>query len=92
MIDETPERVIVIADKTVQEYFWIIALELVNHNRVVLHVTNKYLGTVERLIKMWSVFKIEEFGQRERIKTINQKNNTPIEANRVELRKSGVLL
>lgn len=89
----TKDRVIVIANKPVKDYYWILGLEFMNANQVTLHAIDLYLPTVERLIRLYESLGVEEYGDRgEKITTTNTKTGKTIEVNVIILRKLGAIL
>ena len=89
----TKDRIIVIANKTVKDYFWILGLEFMNTNQVKLYVIDLYIPTAERLIRLFESLGVEEVGERgEKISTINTKTGKTIEVNVIILRKLGAIL
>lgn len=84
----------IIADRPIKEYFWAIALELNRPytNEIALWATDNNMPSVERLVKLWDSFLVEELpGSRKRKQTINLKTSRKIVVNEVILRKNQIL-
>lgn len=95
MMEDTEEiKKIIIANKPVEKYFWITAINLAKPgcNEIALHAVDPYMGTVERLIRLWAHFGVEEVeGSRRRIPEINIKTKRRIEVNEIILKKIGAI-
>lgn len=92
--EENQIKPIIIADRPAKEYFWAMALELSRQytQEIALWATDNNMNTVERLIKLWDNFLVEEVkGSRQRKQTINIKTKQKILVNEVVLRKSPLL-
>lgn len=94
MAEEEKIKPMIIADRPIKDYLWAMALELQRNyiNEIALWATDNNMGTVERLIKIWDKFLVEEVpGSRKKKQTINLKTSRKIIVNEVILRKSPVL-
>lgn len=92
--EENQIKPIIIADRPAKEYFWAMGLELSSPftREIALWATDNNMPTVERLIKLWSNYLVEEVkGSRQRKQTINLKTKNKIIVNEVILRKSPLL-
>lgn len=92
--EENQIKPIIIANRPAKEYFWAMGLELSRPftRDIALWATDNNMPTVERLIKLWSNFLIDEIeGSRQRKQTINLKTKNKIIVNEVILRKSTLL-
>ena len=95
-MEEATEKIkpMIIANRPLKEYFWAIALELSRTytREIALWATDNNMPAVERLIKLWSNFLVEEVnGSRQRKQTINVKTSRKIIVNEVILRKNPIL-
>lgn len=94
MVEEEKIKPMIIADRPIKEYFWAIALELQRPytTDIALWATDNNMPAVERLVRMWDKFLVEEVeGSRKRKQTINLKTSRKIIVNEVILRKSTML-
>jgi len=94
MEEEEPIKPMIIADRPVKEYFWAIAMELSRPyvQDIALWATDNNMPTVERLIRLWDNFLVEEVqNSRKRKQTINLKTKRKILVNEVIIRKNPLL-
>mgnify|MGYP001576761250 FL=1 len=94
MVEEEKIKPMVIADRPLKEYFWAIALELQRpYTRdIALWATDNNMPAVERLVRMWDKFLVEEVpNSRVRKQTINLKTSRKIIVNELILRKNPIL-
>ena len=95
MADETEKiKPMIIANRPLKEYFWAIGLELSRPytKEIALWATDNNMPAVERLIKIWSNFLVEEVkGSRQRKQTINLKTSRKIIVNGIILMKNPIL-
>lgn len=94
MMDEEKIKPMIIADRPIKEYFWAMGLELSRPytQEIAMWATDNNMGTVDRLIRLWDHFLVEEVkGSRKRKQTINIKSQRKIIVNEVILRKSPLL-
>lgn len=94
MVEEEKIKPMIIADRPIKEYFWAIALELSRpYTRdIALWATDNNMPTVERLVRLWDKFLVEEVqNSRIRKQTINLKTSRKIIVNEVILRKNPIL-
>ena len=94
MVEEEKIKPMIIADRPIKEYFWAIGLELQRPytTEIALWATDNNMPAVERLIKLWDKFLVEEVeGSRKRKQTINLKTSRKIVVNEVILRKNSLL-
>ena len=94
MAEEEKIKPMIIADRPIKEYFWAMALEMsrIYTTEIALWATDNNMNTVERLVKLWDNFLVEEVpGSRKRKQTINLKTSRKIIVNEVILRKNPLL-
>lgn len=94
MVEEEKIKPMIIADRPIKEYFWAMALEMSRPytTEIALWATDNNMPTVERLVRLWDNFLIEEVaGSRKRKQTINLKTSRKIIVNEIILRKSTLL-
>ena len=94
MAEEEKIKPMIIADRPIKDYLWAMALELQRHytTEIALWATDNNMDTVERLVKLWDNFLVEEVpGSRKRKQTINLKTSRKIVVNEVILRKNSLL-
>lgn len=94
MAEEEKIKPMIIADRPIKEYFWAMALELSRTytQEIALWATDNNMATVDRLVRLWDNFLVEEVeGSRKRKQTINIKTDRKIIVNEVILKKSPLL-
>jgi len=89
--DKIDYKKLVVAGLEVKDYYWILGLRWDKVDEVDLHFVDTYRETAERLVEREKNVGIEEYGERERIETINKKNRRKIEVNVIHLRKLGAI-
>jgi len=83
--------ILVVAGLEVKDYYWILGLRWKDIDEVDLHSVNTYMPTAEKLVELQEKVGIEEYGEREKIKTKNKKTRRDIEVNVIHLRKLGAI-
>ena len=85
------DKILRIAGLEVKDYYWILGLRWKDQNEVDLHFTNFYRDIAEKLVWMEEDVGIEEYGEREKIETINKRTGDKIIVNVIHLRKLGAI-
>lgn len=89
--EQSDERIVVIGNRPMKDYFWVMALQFQWHRELILHFMGYNTGTVTRLVDLFGQFGVEEVKGTRKEVLVKGKNGKTLKITECMIRKQGRL-